>query len=92
MKYFDFDSEEMSILRDFEDGNLVADKDSIGKLGVYKQYATQTLSKTRNINIRLPEKTLWKLKARAVQNNIPYQTLISSILHRFTQSKNDFSF
>ena len=37
--------------------------------------------KSRNINIRISEPTLAELKRRAEQEGLPYQTLISSILH-----------
>ena len=66
---------------DFEKGELV----SIGKNRVkqYQTYATATLNKTKNINIRLSEKDVLKLKTKAIETGIPYQTLVSSILHRF---------
>ena len=44
--------------------------------------AKATLYKTRNINIRLSERDVYKLKAKAVEEGIPYQTLASSILHK----------
>lgn len=46
--------------------------------------AKATLNKTRNINIRLSERDLYKLKAKAIEEGIPYQTLASSILHKST--------
>ena len=81
MKYFDLDKEEKQLLEDFEKGELV----SIGKnkKKQYQAYATTTLSKTKNINIRLSEKDVLKLRTKAVETGIPYQTLVSSILHRF---------
>lgn len=81
MKYFDLDKEEKQLLEDFEKGVLV----SIGKNKIkqYQTYATVTLNKTRNINIRLSEKDVLKLKTKAIETGIPYQTLVSSILHRF---------
>lgn len=39
---------------------------------------------TRNINIRLSERDLFKLKAKAIEEGLPYQTLASSILHKAT--------
>jgi predicted DNA binding CopG/RHH family protein len=39
--------------------------------------------KTRNINIRLSEETLAELKRRSQKEGLPYQTLISSVLHKF---------
>jgi predicted DNA binding CopG/RHH family protein len=81
MKYFDLDKEEKQLLEDFEKGELV----SIGKdkTKQYQAYATATLNKAKNINIRLSEKDVLKLKTKAVETGIPYQTLVSSILHRF---------
>jgi predicted DNA binding CopG/RHH family protein len=46
--------------------------------------AKLTLNKTRNINIRLSERDVYKLKAKAIEEGIPYQTLASSILHKST--------
>jgi len=48
-----------------------------------QKYADNTLEKTKNINLRLPQKTILKLKAKAVAEGIPYQTLASSVLHKF---------
>ncbi len=49
-----------------------------------RQIAKNSLNKTRNINIRLSERDLYRLKAKAVEEGIPYQTLASSILHKST--------
>ena len=47
-----------------------------------QQIARNTMNKTKNINIRLSERDLYKLKAKAIEEGIPYQTLASSILHK----------
>ncbi len=39
--------------------------------------------KTRNINIRISEQDLYMLRRRSVEEGIPYQTLISSVLHKY---------
>ncbi len=49
-----------------------------------QKIAEHTLNKTRNINIRLSERTLLKLKAKAAVEGIPYQTLAGSIIHKYT--------
>jgi predicted DNA binding CopG/RHH family protein len=56
--------------------NLTAERERL------QQIARYTLNKTRNINIRLSERDLHKLKAKASEEGIPYQTLASSILHK----------
>ena len=49
----------------------------------YQSYARSTFRKDKRINIRISEKDLIKLQRRAVQEGLPYQTFISSILHKF---------
>lgn len=83
MKYFELTVEERKILEDFEKGKLVSVKDFARQKRLFQKYAQNTLNKTRNINIRLSEKILTKLKAKAVRQGIPYQTLASSVLHQF---------
>ncbi|MCX6138938.1 MAG: hypothetical protein NTV54_15780 [Ignavibacteriales bacterium] len=43
--------------------------------------------KSRNINIRISETTLAVLKRRSVQEGLPHQTLISSILHKYLMNR-----
>lgn len=49
----------------------------------YKEYAQATFRKDKRVNIRISEKDLVKLQRRALKEGLPYQTLISSILHKF---------
>ena len=39
--------------------------------------------KTKNINIRLSEGDLAMIRSRAQREGVPYQTLVSSVLHKF---------
>jgi predicted DNA binding CopG/RHH family protein len=45
------------------------------------------IRKTRNVNIRISESVLEQLKRRSQEEGIPYQTLISSILHKFVTDR-----
>ena len=45
------------------------------------------IRKTRNVNIRLSESVLEQLKRRSCEEGIPYQTLISSVLHKFVTDR-----
>ena len=45
------------------------------------------IRKTRNVNIRLSESVLEQLKRRSREEGIPYQTLISSVLHKFVTNR-----
>jgi len=43
--------------------------------------------KNRNINIRLSELDLDRIKSRAEREGLPYQTLISSVLHKYVSDR-----
>lgn len=75
--------EEKEILEAYERGDLVSAKNSDQIKKDLIAAAKNTLNKTRNINIRLSEKDLFKVKAKAAEDGIPYQTLVSSIIHRY---------
>ena len=49
----------------------------------YQEYARATFRKDKRVNIRISEKDLTKIQKRALREGLPYQTLISSILHKF---------
>lgn len=83
MKYYELTKEEKSTLEDFEKGVLVSVPDFKKAKKLYEKIAKNTLNKTKNINIRLSERVVSRLKAKAAQEGIPYQTLASSILHKY---------
>ena len=86
MKDYDLDNEEQQLLDDYEDGEFTPVKEvEAAKLEAVK-IAKNSLNKTMNINIRLSERDVYKLKARAAKEGLPYQTLVASILHQ-TASK-----
>lgn len=83
MKYFELDKEEQKLLDEIETGEWVSVKNLARAKRAAIQAARNTLNKTRNINIRLSERDLQKVKTRAVENGIPYQTLAASIIHKY---------
>ena len=86
MKYITLDPEEQEIENALSVGSLKPVK-NLGTIKTKLQKAAAfTLNKTRNINIRLSEKALLKLKAAAASAGLPYQTLASSVLYRFANS------
>ena len=44
-------------------------------------------NKTKNINIRISAYTIEKVKQKSAEEGIPYQTLISSIIHKYITGK-----
>ena len=48
----------------------------------YEEYARATFRKDRRVNIRISERDLVKIRKKALEEGLPYQALISSLLHR----------
>ena len=82
MKYFELDQEEQELLSEIERGEWKPVRNFAKRKKELMQIARNTLNKTRNINLRLSERDVQKLKAKAIREGIPYQTLASSILHK----------
>ena len=53
----------------------------------YLRYARNTFRKNRRVNIRMSQNDLETLQTRAVQEGIPYQTLIASVLHKYVSGR-----
>ena len=49
----------------------------------HQEYARKTLKKDKRVNIRISAKDLDEIQTLAIENGIPYQTLMTSILHRY---------
>ena len=43
--------------------------------------------KTKNINIRISEYDLEKLREKSAKEGLPYQTLISSVIHKYVSDQ-----
>jgi predicted DNA binding CopG/RHH family protein len=82
-KYFELNKEEQELLDSYERGEWKSIPNLSEAKKLLQKYARNTLDKTKNINLRLSQKTIMKLKARAIAEGIPYQTLASSVLHKF---------
>lgn len=59
-------------------------KDLMDKL---QNAAKSTMLKDQRMNIRIAKKDLEGLKTKALEEGIPYQTLVSSILHKYVIGK-----
>ena len=79
----EIDSFEDEIVSDFESGKFVPIEKEVEEMKIAKEAARNYLRKEGRINIRLSKADLNSLKRKAVQEGIPYQTLIASILHKF---------
>ena len=77
------DKEERETLESFEKGEWKSVSGAKKRKRDLSEYAQATLRKDKRINIRISERDLNELRRLAVQEGLPYQTLISSILHKY---------
>ena len=80
------DDFELEILRAYEMGKLksVATKGEIAK---FKAAARATAIKDRRVNIRLSSSDLSDIQVKALEQGVPYQTLIASVLHKYVTGR-----
>ena len=52
-----------------------------------QEYAKATFKKDRRVNIRISTKDLEAIQNRAIEEGIPYQTLIASLLHKYVSGR-----
>ena len=53
----------------------------------YEEYASYSLNKQKRINIRMSERDLKKIRAKAIEEGIPYKSLISMLIHKYNEGK-----
>jgi predicted DNA binding CopG/RHH family protein len=75
--------EEKEILNSFEKGEWVPVADLSKRKKELADYARNTLRKDKRLNIRISERDLIELQRKAVKEGLPYQTYVSSIIHKF---------
>ena len=78
---------ENEIFHAFEKGNLKSIAPKKTDLAKFKAAATATFIKERRVNIRLSTPDLMDIQARALEEGLPYQTLIASVLHKFVSGR-----
>lgn len=80
------DDYELEILGAYEKGQLksVATKAELAK---FKAAARATAIKDRRVNIRLSSGDLSDIQVKALEEGVPYQTLIASVLHKYVTGR-----
>ncbi len=63
----------------------VENQEHYSKLAV--EASKNTFKKTKRVNIRMSEKDFYDIQIKALEEGIPYQTLISSIIHKYNTGK-----
>lgn len=82
-----FDAEEMAILNALQNDKLTKSIDADEEIALARKAAKEYLSKSKNITIRLSVGDVTTIKNRAQETGIPYQTIISSLVHQYATGK-----
>ena len=80
-------AEEVKLLQDFERGELESINNFKEAKRELEEAAHDFFQKDKRINIRISSRDLEALQKRASKEGMPYQTLISSTLHKFVTGK-----
>lgn len=81
------DSEEQELLEAFDSDTLIQIANVDAEFKRHREYATATFQKDARINIRISSKDLRLIQKRALSEGLPYQTLISSLLHKYAEGR-----
>ncbi len=87
MKSIILDDEEKELLQSLESNEWVSVDNLEEEINRHREIARNTLRKDKRINIRLSSHDLEALKTNAVETGLPYQTLVSSILHQYVTGR-----
>ncbi len=81
------DEEERDLMNSLEKGEWEEIEESEEYRLQAKRYAEATMKKDKRMNIRISERDLKNLKIKAMEEGLPYQTLVSMILHKYVSGK-----
>jgi predicted DNA binding CopG/RHH family protein len=84
------DKDERQLAKSLENEEWVSDLTKKEKKQ-YQEYARYSLNKKKRINLRMTERDLKKIRAKAVEEGIPYQSLISMLIHKYNEGKISFN-
>ena len=84
---YKLDKEEQELLESIESGEWQSVDNLEDEIKKHKDIAKNTLKKDKRINIRLSSNDLQMLKTTAVELGMPYQTLVSSVLHQYVTGR-----
>jgi predicted DNA binding CopG/RHH family protein len=80
------DKDERELARSLENEEWVSDLTHKEKKQ-YEEYARYSLNKQKRINIRMSERDLKKIRAKAIEEGLPYQSLITMLIHKYNEGK-----
>ena len=77
------DKEELELMKSIETEEWVSVNNLEEEINKAKKAAQATLTKNERMNIRISPNDLRRLKIKAIEEGMPYQTLVSSIIHKY---------
>ena len=81
------DPEEQELLESFERDEWPSVAGGATEFERYRGYARDTFKKDKRVNIRISSRDLEGLQKRALEEGIPYQTLMASVLHKYVDGR-----
>ena len=87
MRCYQLDKEEQELLSSIERGEWKPVRNMEAEIKKYVEYAGNTLKKSQRISIRMSRQDLVGIRTRAADEGIPYQTLITSIVHKYVTGR-----
>ena len=78
---------EKDLLKVFERGRIKSVPNVKSEMSRYREYAKAHFQKNKRVNIRISENDLVLIQKKAVLDGLPYQTLMSSVLHKFISGR-----
>jgi len=81
------DEYERELIESIEKGEWIPSNNREQLIKEAQEYAKATMRKDKRMNIRISERDLRHLKIAALEEGLPYQTLVSMILHKYLAGK-----
>lgn len=82
-----FDQEEKNILSAYENQKMELSTPSKEEIEAIKATANNTFKKDKRVTIRLYNHDFIGIQKKAMEMGLPYQTLISAIIHRYIEGE-----
>ena len=81
------DKQEQAILKSLERGEWKSVKNLKEEIKKARAQAVATAKKDARMNLRLSRRDMIALKSRALEEGIPYQTLVAGIIHKYVEGR-----
>lgn len=82
-----FSKDEKELMKSIENENWVSVDNLEDEIKKAREAAYATVAKSERMNIRLSPNDLKRLKVKAMEEGMPYQTLVSSIIHKYVTGR-----